>query len=448
MYQEVNFDGIVGPTHNYAGLAFGNRASMGNRASVSHPRAAALQGLGKMRAVANRGVRQAVLPPPHRPAVWALRRAGFTGDRTRVLETAFRDAPELFAACHSASGMWTANAVTTTPSLDAADGRLHVTPANLMTQFHRSLEAAETARFWRTLLPDPDRFVHHPPLPANLVFSDEGAANHTRLAPSHGRPGLHLFVHGRSGFEPLSWKSFPRRQTAEAAHAVARTHGLDQARTVHARQSPTAIEAGAFHNDVIATGNERLLLYHRDAFADGAEVVARLQEAYADLDADLPLLLREVAEFDLASAISSYFFNSQLLTLPDGSVLLLCPEECREDAAVARTVTTLVDDPGVPIGGVEFLNLRESMRNGGGPACLRNRVVMNAEEISAVAGRIFFDDALGDELEAWVRKWYRPELSLDELRDPALPEEVEGALNELSGILRLPSLYAFPRDPT
>ena len=57
--REINFDGIVGPSHNYAGLSFGNLASTRNAGQVSQPRAAALQGIDKMRANLGRGH-----PPP------------------------------------------------------------------------------------------------------------------------------------------------------------------------------------------------------------------------------------------------------------------------------------------------------------------------------------------------------------------------------------------------
>ena len=52
--REFNFDGLVGPSHNYAGLSFGNVASFSNVKSASNPKQAALQGLAKMRALAGK----------------------------------------------------------------------------------------------------------------------------------------------------------------------------------------------------------------------------------------------------------------------------------------------------------------------------------------------------------------------------------------------------------
>lgn len=442
MYQEINFDGLVGPTHNYAGLSFGNRASMLSRAAVSNPQAAALQGLAKMRIVAGHGIRQAVLPPLARPAFGALRRLGFSGTPGQVIDKAYHCAPELLVACYSASSMWSANAVTTAPSLDAEDGRVHLTPANLVANFHRSLEADETATLWRAIFANPERFIHHAPLPANLALSDEGAANHTRLASRHRLPGIHLFVHGRTGFAPLTKGPFPRRQTLEACEAVARLHALPPERVIHARQNPAAIDAGVFHNDVIATGNERVFLFHHLAFSDPAQVSKRLAQAYAGVS-DGSLCIREITGFGLDEAVHSYFFNSQLLTLPGGTMLLLAPEECRSIPPVAETIAALVADPECPITQVQFVNLRESMRNGGGPACLRNRVVLSEIEQASLSGQIIFDQELDTALTSWIKKRYRTALSWDDLRDPQFPDEIEAALDELTQLLRLGSIYPF-----
>ena len=179
---DVNFDGIPGPTHNYAGLARGNLAAERNARQVANPREAALQGLAKMRALAARGFPQAVLPPHERPVVAALRALGFAGRDADVVARAARDAPQLLAACSSAAAMWVANAATVSPSADTADGRVHFTPANLVAHFHRSLEAPTTTRVLRAIFADPRTSSVHDPLPAAPQFGDEGAANHTRFA--------------------------------------------------------------------------------------------------------------------------------------------------------------------------------------------------------------------------------------------------------------------------
>ena len=110
--REVNFDGLVGPTHNYAGLALGNVASMRHGGLEANPREAALQGLAKMKSLMDAGYAQGVLPPQQRPDLGALRALGFSGSDERVLARAAGEAPQILRAVCSASSMWTANAAT------------------------------------------------------------------------------------------------------------------------------------------------------------------------------------------------------------------------------------------------------------------------------------------------------------------------------------------------
>lgn len=440
MHHEVNFDGLVGPTHNYAGLSFGNVASQSNAASASNPRAAALQGLAKMRRLAGLGLKQAVLPPQERPDVATLRRLGFGGSDAAVIATASRQAPALFQACCSASSMWTANAATVAPSPDTADGRVHFTPANLVDRFHRSLEHPTTTRVLRAIFRDERRFAVHPALPAHAHFGDEGAANHTRLAPQHGAPGVHVFVYGRrAGGDGPAPSRYPARQTREACEAVARLHGLDPARSVFIQQNPAVIDAGVFHNDVIAVGNGQVLFAHEQAFLDRDAAHAALRAACGE-----GLTIVEVGsdEMPVAEAVRSYLFNSQLLTLPDGRMALLLPGEC-ETSAPVRACLERVLAADNPIAQLEFANLRESMRNGGGPACLRLRVVLEDAEIAAAAPGVFLDEALYARLTAWVEKHYRDRLTVADLADPALLDECRRALDELTTLLGLGAVYPF-----
>src|SRR5262249_2313694 len=156
--REFNFDGLVGPTHNYAGLSRGNLASARHAGRVANPRAAALEGLAKMRLLMDLGVGQAVLPPAPRPDVFALRRLGFTGSDADVVAAAARGDGHLLRLTSSASSMWTANAATVTPSCDAEDGRLHLVVANLSAMFHRSLEARTTFATLQAVFADGTRF--------------------------------------------------------------------------------------------------------------------------------------------------------------------------------------------------------------------------------------------------------------------------------------------------
>ncbi|MHA3025919.1 N-succinylarginine dihydrolase [Chromohalobacter israelensis] len=439
--REVNFDGLVGPTHNYAGLAHGNVASMRHGGLTANPREAALQGLAKMKSLMEAGFAQGVLPPQQRPDLGALRDLGFTGDDAGVLAQAARQAPQLLRAVCSASSMWTANAATVTPSLDAPDGRVHFTAANLQSSFHRYLEPRTTARVLAAMFHDPTHFAHHPVLPATPTFSDEGAANHTRLCGDHDEPGVHLYVYGRQAFGGEHGpKRYPARQTLEASQAIARQHGLDDTRTVFAQQHPDAIDAGVFHNDVIAVGNGPVLLYHEMAFRDET---ATLEALRARMSTPLIPVRVPSEAVSLEDAVATYLFNSQLLSNPDGSMTLVVPGECQENETVWRTIQDLLLGGNNPIGEVLVKDVKQSMRNGGGPACLRLRVALAARERQALTGRVLLDEALHDDLAAWVERHYRDRLAPEDLADPLLVRESLTALDELTQLLGIGAVYPF-----
>jgi succinylarginine dihydrolase len=428
---EVNFDGLVGPTHNYAGLSFGNVASQAHGGSVSRPREAALQGLAKMKFLADLGVRQAVLPPHPRPDLAALRRLGFGGSDADVLWKASREEPRLLAAVYSSSAMWAANAATVSPSADSEDGRVHFTPANLIAQFHRSIEASYTSSFLRWIFSGGSTFVHHEPLPATESFADEGAANHMRLSASHGEPGAEVFVFGRSASGGTRPSKYPARQTREACAAIARSHRLDPSRCVFLQQNPAAVDAGAFHNDVVAVANERVLLCHASAFAGSDEVFAEIRNRLPFAPA---IIAASDAELSLADAVQSYVFNSQLVTLPGGSMALIAPAECRENQKVQAFLQRVLAGDN-PIRAVHYLDVRQSMCNGGGPACLRLRVVLTEEQLRAVHPGVMFDDELYAKLVAWVQTHYRETLRFDDLVNPSFLEESREAVTGVAKIL-------------
>lgn len=427
---EVNFDGLVGPTHNYAGLSHGNRASTGNAGAVSNPKRAALQGIAKMRLAASLGLAQGVLPPHERPHSPTLRRLGFGDDPSQAVARAPAD---ILRTVSSAAAMWTANAATVSPSADTADGRVHLTPANLLANAHRSIEGEQSHRALQTVFADTDHFAVHEPLPATLMFADEGAANHTRLHWDDGSESVELFVYGRDGGEQMNAGGrYPRRHTREASEAVARLHQVNNA--VFLRQSAAAIDAGAFHNDVVAVGNGNVLLYHALAFDEDPRAVLPSKS----------LCFIPVDSISLSDAVSTYLFNSQLLTLDDGSMLLLAPRAVADAPAVSDEVDRILADGDNPIERVSYVDLRDSMRNGGGPACLRLRVELNEEEQAAVSGRVL--NPSFDELEDWVNRHYRDALHASDLAEPALVAETQAALAELTELLALGDLYDFQRS--
>ncbi len=442
---EANFDGLIGPTHNYGGLAPGNLASATNKGSVASPRQGVLEGLAKAKRLADAGLVQGLLPPHDRPYIQGLRRLGFSGATDgAVWEAAVKADPKLAADHLSASSMWAANAATVSPSADTADGRVHFTPANLITALHRSIEDFQTQRALERIFANDRHFVVHDPLPHQSVFADEGAANHVRLAAEHGGPGAEVFVYGRDGFG--AWDArFPARQTRQASEAVARRHGLDPARTAFVQQSKAAIEAGAFHNDVVCVSNGPVLFFHEWAFENKdaalSAIRAACQSVFEPIFVEVP-----ASEVPIGDAVKSYLFNSQLLDWPGASrQVVLAPEETRETASTNAYCERLVAGNG-PIGAVRFADVRQSMRNGGGPACLRLRVVLDDDQRAAVNPAIWMTDALYSTLTSWARTHYREALAPEDLGDPALVEEGRAALDELTQILALgPDFYPFQR---
>jgi len=363
-----------------------------------------------------------------------LRTLGFEGTDRQVVLAAGRHAPELLSALSSASSMWAANAATVSPSADTGDGRLHLTPANLVSQLHRSVEAPTTTAVLRAVFRGVPDVVVHDPLPPTSELGDEGAANHSRFAADHGSAGVELFVHGGPG-----GRRFRPRQTRLAGEAVARRHLLDPARVVHAEQSAAAIDAGVFHNDVIAVADRDVLLVHELAYDDTAGVVRRLREVAGRAGLALRIGTVPTTALTIGDAVGSYLFNSQLLSTPSGRRVLLAPVEVQQTPSAAAAVVELGDLVDEAI----YLDLRQSMRNGGGPACLRLRVVLTHDQAGSVASGVVFDDDLAGTLEGWVARHYRDHLLPGDIADPRLLEESRAALDDLTGILGLGPVYDF-----
>jgi succinylarginine dihydrolase len=414
---EINFDGIVGPSHNYAGLSLGNLASARHLGNISYPRAAALQGLEKMRGNLALGLAQGFFVPLPRPDVGFLAAVGLERDASD------QDA-RIRAMAWSASSMWTANAATVSPAPDCADGRCHLTPANLVTMPHRSIEWPETGRQLRLAFADVAHFAVHGPVPP--CFGDEGAANHMRMAISHDAAGIEIFVYGRPG------GAFPARQHEQASRAVARLHGLATERCLFIEQNPDAIAAGAFHNDVVAVANGHVLFAHEQAFADraGAEAAIRGQLPEAEF------VTVPASAVSLEEAVRSYLFNGQLLTLLSGEMALVVPEEAWSSAPVRAWLDVMLTSNG-PIRRVIPVDVRQSMANGGGPACLRLRVVADP---ATVDPRFMLDEANGDRLAKVIATHWPEQIDPADLGRDSLTTTVRAARGALLDALDLAEL--------
>ena len=419
--REINFDGLIGPTHNYAGLSLGNVASSSNAGDTSEPRLAALQGLAKMKRLMDLGLDQGFLPPLPRPDAAPLRSLGFTGSDDDVLSAAIGEDPELFRRALAASAMWTANAATVIAAPDSGDGRTHLVTANLATMMHRAFEAEHTYATLSRIFIDTRHFAVHPPLRHGRHFSDEGAANHMRLSAGHGERGVNVFVYGQD-----TGGRFPARQTLRASQAVARLGGLTPDTAAFAPQANLAIQAGAFHNDVVAVANETLLLAHPQAFENKQALFERL--------AAVPgFTVFETEGVSLDDAVTTYLFNSQLITLPSGAMALVLPAEARASAPVWREVERMRSAG--HIAEVIVVDVRESMRNGGGPACLRLRVPVSDEARAAIDQRFLLDEEKWTALTRVVEARWPERIAATDITDPALWAEAREAMRALYEVI-------------
>ena len=412
---EINFDGIIGPSHNYAGLSLGNIASSSNAGAASQPRAAALQGVEKMRANLKLGLAQGFFMPLDRP-----NNAWLSGLATDMAHAE----PHIRAAAFSASAMWAANAATVSPGPDTADGRCHLSAANLLTMAHRSHEWHGTLAQLKIAFADAQHFAVHAAVPQ--PYGDEGAANFMRLCPSHGEAGIEIFVYGKAG------GPFPARQHIESSKAIARAHQLNPAKTLFVQQSEIAIAAGAFHNDVVAVANERVLFTHEQAFEYPEETYAQIRALMPEAE----IVVVPANRVSLADAIQSYLFNAQLVTLPDGGMALILPSEAQANANVWGWLSEMVAGNG-PIRELVPVDVRQSMANGGGPACLRLRVVADP---ATVDPRFIADEAKLDGIAGVISEYWPESISPDQLADPALVEQVQTARAALLQVLNLKEL--------
>ncbi len=429
---EANFDGLVGPSHHYGGLGVGNLASLGSQNQPSHPRAGALQGLEKMRTVAALGVPQFFLPPCRRPNIDWLRALGFAGSDADVLKSVADTDIRLLSAAWSSAFMWTANAATVTPSSDSADRRLHISVANLASNLHRQQEADQRHEQLAEMFSKVPGAVVHRALPSAYPLRDEGAANHMRLSGGTGDSdgagqGVHVLVDG----DAVS-SGFLGRQGRHCSAAIARRHGLSEDQVFLLQQHPDAVAAGVFHNDVIATSHQYLMIHHAKAFFDAAAELERLdQVCRRSFGRDLLRVVVEESALSLKEAVASYLFNSQIVTNVDGTFTIICPENCQAVPSAETLIQQWIADDRNPIADVIYLPLDQSMANGGGPACLRLRIQLTTEQLAAIPQEYSIDDARADRLSRWIECWYPETLQISDLADLGFAEHCWAALDDL-----------------
>ena len=436
-------DGLVGPTHYYGGLSFGNRASMSSRSRISSPKQAALQGLLKMKMIMDMGGKQAILPPHARPDLQFLHECGYKGHKKKVLNDVIKSSPSLLLSAFSSSFMWVANIGVLSPSFSTGDGKVHITPANLGATVHRHIEPQFSAKLLKMLFKEGHKFVHHDPVVK--CFSDEGAANRVMLSGNDNSSIVTLFVYGRSEFSPLVDypKFYPARQTKEAIEVNIRNHQLNDHNVMIVQQSPQAIDAGVFHNDVISFGSKKLFICHDEAFVHQNIFLPKLLEKFQKVtNEELHILQVSKDCLTLDEVVDSYFFNSQFVETVDGRLHLLLPERCKKYEKIELFCKYLVDKLKV-VDSCQYVSLDQSMGNGGGPACLRIQINLTKDEHEAVDQRFILTPDLYMKLENWINTYYRDELHMEDFQDHRFVDEVFGALDKLTGLLGLGHLYFF-----
>lgn len=428
---EVQVDTLVGMTHHFGGHAKGNYASLRHQGELSQPKQAALQGLKKMSRVMASGIPQLVLPPQTRPHLKSLKKLGLHGKLQEQLEELYHTAPKTLAKLSSSAFIWTANAATIIPSSDTADHKVHFYTANLNSHFHREIESEDRHHLFQFIFNHSDHFVHHQPL-SSSEYRDEGAANHTRF-----ENGYHLFVYGDPTGSTPGFEGIPRRQSLESQKLISLTSGIDKNHILYLQQSDKALKAGVFHNDVAAVGFGRTYLCHEEAYRGGWNDLEQLSTWYnINSDKKLELIVVSQEDLSLEQAVECYLFNTQWLIQQDGTVLILTPKHCLENPNAQAVIESWCRSH--PNWNFEYIDLEQSMNNGGGPACLRLRLPMTHQEFDQIHAGVKLDDQKASHLESWICKFYPDTFQLEDLLNPDFRAIQETALNELYDLLELP----------
>ncbi|MFO0012605.1 MAG: N-succinylarginine dihydrolase [Planctomycetota bacterium] len=436
---EIQIDGIIGPTHHFGGLGVGNVASQRSQWRTSHPRSAALEGLAKMERVASLGVPQFFLPPLVRPDWQVLEQHGYRGERSDILKRCGDENPQLLSAAYSSSFMWTANAATTASGVDTRDGRSHAVIANLSASLHRSIESRARWQQFKVWTAGVEGIEIHEPLGAESALRDEGAANHMRLCHSSGNlSGLHLFVHEPTdGYEQKDAPKFRSRQGQRASERVAEMLQLPFGRRLFLEQTQLAIDAGVFHNDVIATSHRNLLLCHEDALVDQQQSLTRIRDAFSKGTGEtLHVIEVPRSKLPLEEAVRTYLFNSQIVTGSDERMHLICPSQCAESEATRSLIDAWIADPSNPIRDVAYVPLTESMANGGGPACLRLRWTLPKSVLDGPMSVWRWTPEWAEKLRAWIDRYYVDQLQFAEFQSLEFAEQAIAAVAAFPGSLR------------
>jgi succinylarginine dihydrolase len=441
MYQgEINFDGLIGPTHNYSGLSEGNIASFNNSKKTSSPLNAALQGLEKMKLLIDLGIPQGIFLPHERPNLNFLRSHGFLGSDTEIVASAAKNSNLLLNQSYSASSMWAANAATFSPSIDSQDSIAHITPANLFSMPHRRIEAEFTYQQLNIIFNRSHFKIHKPINPSDLM-GDEGAANHLRITNHHLDKGIQIFVYGRDSFQESL--NVVARQSKAASEYIANSHKLDMEQTFFLKQNMKAINSGSFHNDIVSLSTENVFIFHEEAFNDSKNEIQKIRSAFkAEDECFFIEILKNDIPLDIL--VNSYLLNSQLVRNSSGDMTFIMPTEVKNYSECTEWLARIKENS--PIKDFKYIDIKQSMMNGGGPACLRFKIVVNENEFNNINPNFLLTPVLIKKLESLIKNSYRDTLEIRDLADPELINESYTILDNLTQIFKTGSIYNFQKE--
>ncbi len=232
--------------------------------------------------------------------------------------------------------------------------------------------------------------------------------------------GFHVFVYGDADNSPRPSRHLAR-QTLAACQAVARLHRLDPARTFFLQQHPAAIDAGVFHNDVIATSHKNLLLMHEQAFLNAEPELARLASAFEQATGTaLQVVMVRQEQLSLEDAVKSYLFNSQLLTPSgDGSAMtMICAAQCERMPQVRDLIDGWIALSSHPISDVRYVSLDQSMSGGAAPRLFAIAIALPASAIDRFAPSYRLTAHRAAQLAELITDFYPSELTWETLASP------------------------------
>ena len=149
------------------------------------------------------------------------------------------------------------------------------------------------------------------------------------------------------------------------------------------------------------------------------------------------------SEIPLKNIIDSYLLNSQLATNGQNEMMLILPEEVKSYETCMAWLDKLKQISDIKL--YDFVNIKQSMMNGGGPACLRLKVVLDENETKELNQNFLMTSDRLDAIKSLIEREYRDNLHPDDLPDPNLLDESRRVLDELTQIFDVGSIYEFQK---